>query len=114
MVGATDLHLWQEQTSLARAPEVVRRVWDTANDLGYGAFFHAQPGETLIDDQVPLLNRGWHVIDLVDWPYGVLPPNAGPFDTPNPNYHHTLQDTIDKVSARSLQMIGDIAVTLVK
>jgi glutaminyl-peptide cyclotransferase len=114
MIGAADLHLWQEQNSLQRAPEVVRRVWNTAKELGYGAHFHDQPGETLTDDQIPLMNRGWHVMDLVDWPYGVTAPNAGPMDAPNPNYHHTIHDTIDKVSARSLQMVGDIAVTLVK
>ncbi|HEY4216710.1 MAG TPA: M28 family peptidase [Gemmatimonadaceae bacterium] len=114
MIGATDLHLWQEPNSIQRAPEVVSRVWNTAKSLGYGAYFHDEPGQALIDDQVPLQNRGWHVIDLVDWPYGGLPPNAGPNDPPNPNYHHTLEDTIDKVSARSLQIVGDVAVALVK
>jgi len=46
--------------------------------------------------------------------YGVLPPNSGPDATPNPNYHHTLQDTFDKISAKSLQIVGDVAVLLVK
>jgi Zn-dependent M28 family amino/carboxypeptidase len=114
MIGATDLHLWQEPNSLARAPEVVHRVWATADSLGYGAYFHDAPGVTITDDQVPLLNRGWHVMDLVDWPYGVVPAGAGPEATPNPNYHHTVADTFDKLSARSLQIVGDIAVTLVK
>jgi Zn-dependent M28 family amino/carboxypeptidase len=114
MIGAAELHLWQEQNSVQRAPEVVSRVWSTAKDLGYGAYFHDQPGQALTDDHIPLLNRGWHVIDLVDWPYGVVPANAGPDDAPNPNYHHTIQDTIDKVSAGSLQIVGDLAVALVK
>jgi hypothetical protein len=114
MVGAADLHLWEEAYSLQRAPEVVTRVWNAANDLGYGAYFHAQPGEGLTDDQIPLLNRGWHVMDLADWPYGVVPAGAGPSEPANPNYHHTMQDTIDKVSARSLQIVGDVAVALVK
>ena len=114
MIGAKDLHLWQEQNSLQRAPEVVSRVWAAADELGYSASFHAQPGQALIDDHIPLLNRGWHVIDLVDWPYGLVSPRAGPDEPPNPNYHHTMQDTIDKVSARSLQLIGDVAISLVK
>lgn len=114
MIGAAELHLWQEQNSMQRAPEVVARVWNAAKDLGYGAQFHDQPGQPLIDDHVPLLDRGWHVIDLVNWPYGVVPADAGPDVPPNPNYHHTIQDTIDKVSAKSLQLIGDVAVTLVK
>lgn len=114
MIGAADLHLWQEGNSVACAPEVVRRVWSTANDLGYGSYFHDEPGVALTDDQIPLLNRGWHVMDLVDWPYGVIPRNAGPDTPPNPNYHHTTQDTMDKISAKSLQVIGDIAVMLVR
>jgi hypothetical protein len=36
------------------------------------------------------------------------------FTQSNPNYHHTMQDTFDKVSAKSLQTVGDVAVTLVK
>jgi Zn-dependent M28 family amino/carboxypeptidase len=114
MIGAAELHLWQEQNSLQRAPEVIRRVWNAAQELGYAGYFHDQPGQALTDDQIPLLNRGWHVIDLVDWPYGVVPRNASPYDAPNPNYHHTMHDTIDKVSARSLQIVGDVAVALVK
>lgn len=114
MIGDAELHLWQEQNSLQRAPEVVSRVWNTAKDLGYGAYFHDQPGQALTDDQIPLLNRGWRVIDVVDWPYGVVPRHAGPNALPNPNYHHTMDDTIDKVSARSLQIVGDVAVALVK
>jgi len=39
---------------------------------------------------------------------------SGPTASVNPNYHHTMQDTIDKVSAKSLQIVGDVAVTLVK
>ena len=114
MIGDATLHLWQEQNSLQRAPEVVQRVWDTAKELGYANYFHDQPGQALTDDQVPLLNRGWHVIDLVDWPYGVVSPNAGPNEEPNPRYHHTTLDTIDKLSAKSLQIVGDVAVALVK
>ena len=114
MIGAADLHLWQEPNSLQRAPEVVSRVWRTAQDLGYGAYFKDAPGVAIIDDQVPLLNRGWHVMDLVNWPFGVVPPNAGPDVLPNPNYHHTMQDTPDKLSAKSFQIVGDVAVTLVK
>jgi len=55
-----------------------------------------------------------HVIDVIDLQNGPLPTGYGPFTAPNPNYHHTLQDTFDKLSAKSLQVVGDVAVTLVK
>lgn len=114
MIGATELHLWQEPNSLQRAPEVVSRVWRTAQDLGYARYFKDSPGVPITDDQVPLLDRGWHVMDLVNWPFGAVSPGGGAGSAPNPNYHHTMQDTPDKLSAKSLQIIGDVAVTLVK
>jgi len=114
MIGDADLQFWQEGTSVQAAPEVVSRVWRTATELGYGSYFRDQPMNGWTDDHLPLINRGWHVIDLFDSQYGVLSPNAGPNDTTNPNYHHTSQDTMDKISAKSLQIVGDVAVTLVK
>ena len=114
MIGDADLQFWQEGTSVQAAPEVVSRVWRTANELGYGSYFREQPMNGWTDDHLPLINKGWHVIDLFDSQYGVLSPNAGPNDVPNPNYHHTTHDTMDKISAKSLQIVGDVAVTLVK
>jgi hypothetical protein len=49
------------------------------------------------DDHVPLLNAGIHCIDVIDIDY---PP------------HHTPEDTIDKISAKSLQIVGDVALSL--
>ena len=57
---------------------------------------------------------GWRVIDVIDIQYGTLPKNAGPETPVIVNYHHTMQDTVDKCSAKSLQIVGDVAVTLVK
>jgi len=114
MVGAADLHFWQEENSLRAAPEVVSRVWRTASELGYDAYFKNQPMSGIIDDQIPMQNKGWHVIDLVVWPFGPMPANAPPDSPPTENYHHTSLDTFDKVSAKSLQIVGDVAVTLVK
>ena len=63
---------------------------------------------------MPFLKKGLHVIDVLDIQYGPLPSNHGPGTPPTTNYHHTLQDTMDKISAKSLQIVGDVAVTLVK
>ncbi len=106
MIGDKDLNINQEGNSVADAPEVVSRVWDTAKQLGYSKYFLDQRGETLIDDHVPFLDQGLHMIDVIDYDYG-------PKSTLLPQgYHHTLQDTPDKVSAQSLQIVGDVAVKL--
>jgi glutaminyl-peptide cyclotransferase len=99
LVADSDLQIFQEGNSLIGAPEVVELVWDTAKDLGYGGTFVATPKHTLIDDHLELQKAGIRAIDVVDFDY--------------PSWH-TKDDTIDKVSAKSLQIVGDVAVGLVR
>jgi len=101
MVGAKNLAIPVEQYSQAFAPEVVDRVWRVADSLGYGSTFQRQAGPSLIDDHTMLQHAGIHAIDVVDFE----------------GYHaywHTVEDTIDKVSAESLQIVGDVAVAVVR
>ena len=114
MIGDADLQLYQEPNSLQQAPEVVSRVWQTAADLGYSKYFIQDPGEQMTDDHVPLLQKGLRVIDVIDWQFGPLPAHHDGTTESNPSYHHTSHDTMDKISAKSLQIVGDVAVTLVK
>ncbi len=99
LVADKDLQIFQEGNSLVGAPEVVDLVWSTANDLGYAGTFVATPKHTLIDDHLELQKVGIRAIDVVDFDY--------------PSWH-TKDDTIDKVSAASLQIVGDVAVALVR
>jgi glutaminyl-peptide cyclotransferase len=99
LVGDKDLQIFQEGNSLVGAPEVVDLVWSTAKDLGYAGTFVATPKHTLIDDHLELQKAGIRAIDVVDFDY--------------PSWH-TKDDTIDKVSAASLQIVGDLAVALVR
>jgi hypothetical protein len=99
MVADKNLDIKPEGNSLLGAPEVVELVWAVAKELGYGQYFLDGPGPTLTDDHVELQKVGIRAIDVVD------------FDYP---YWHTPDDTIDKVSAQSLQIVGDVAVGLVR
>ena len=98
MIGDKDLQIYQEQNSMARAPEVVARVWQTAADLGHAQYFIPDPKYSITDDHIPLLEVGLHVIDVIDIQY--------------PD-HHKLSDTMDKISAQSLSTVGDVAAALV-
>jgi hypothetical protein len=109
MIADKDLNIYQEARSVTSAPEVVTRVWQKAADLGYSKYFIPRGGQDVIDDHVPLLNKGLRVIDVIDIDYGPPGANGGA----EPSYHHTLQDTIDKISVRSLQIVGDVALSLV-
>ena len=98
MIGDRDLQIYHEGNSVSFAPEVVARVWQEAEDLGYARYFIPQGRYSIDDDHLPLQRKGLRVIDVID------------FDFPD---HHKPTDTIDKVSARSLQIVGDVAVGLV-
>jgi hypothetical protein len=99
MIGDRSLQIFQEQLSLNQAPEVVARVWRTAEELGYAGVFIQRPKYTVRDDHVPLQAVGLKAIDVIDIDYP---------------YHHTLEDTADKVSAESLQIVGTVAMKLIR
>jgi glutaminyl-peptide cyclotransferase len=100
MIGDRSLQIFQERISLDFAPEVVARVWRTAEELGYGNQFIQRPKDFSIrDDHVALQAVGLKAIDVID------------MDFP---YHHTLEDTIDKVSAESLQIVGTVAMAVIR
>jgi len=99
MVGDKDLQIFEEGNSLLAAPEVVELVWTRAREIGHGDVFVPSPRHTLTDDHVELQKVGIRAIDVVD------------FDYP---WWHTPDDTIDKVSAQSLQVVGDVAMALVR
>ena len=106
MIGDKELQIPEESNSLGQAPEVVQRVWQTAADLGYAKYFPPQDGGAITDDHIPLLKAGLRVIDVIDINY------VEPYPSPK-NYHHTTMDTMDKISAKSLQIVGDVAMKLI-
>lgn len=109
MIGDANLNLLQEGNSMRQAPEVVSRVWTKAADLGYQRYFIPRGGQDVTDDHIPLLEKGLRVINVVDIDYGPLDEDG----YANPNHHHTMQDTMDKLSAKSLQVVGDVALALI-
>lgn len=98
MIGDRDLRLYREGHSVQQAPEIVARVWQTAQDLGYSSYFVSRGMTQVTDDHLPLLAKGLRVIDVIDLDY---------------DQHHRHTDTLDKVSAKSLQIVGDVATALV-
>jgi hypothetical protein len=99
MIGDKDLRIKQEEISVSQAPEVVRRVWDQAAELGHDDIFVNEGAGPITDDHVPLLKAGLRVIDVIDLEYP---------------YHHRPTDTIDKISATSLSIVGEVAEALLR
>jgi glutaminyl-peptide cyclotransferase len=93
MIGDKDLDIQRESNSTGWLVDVVRQSAKKYGDERY--FF--QTDEPVEDDHLPFVKRGVPSIDIIDLDYG-----------PNNSYHHTAQDTMDKVSARSLTIDGDV------
>jgi Zn-dependent M28 family amino/carboxypeptidase len=110
MIGDADLNIYQDVTSAQAAPEVVQKVWGTAKDLGYEKYFIPEAKVPWTDDHVPLLKAGLRVIDVIDGDYGPRDASGQVIES----YHHTLQDTIDHVSAKSMKIVGDVAMALLR
>lgn len=87
MVGDADLQLYWERGS---DPFLAAEVWRVAENLGYPAFI-PEPRHALLDDHTPFLEAGIPAVDIID------------FDYP---YWHTTEDTLDKISADSLEQVG--------
>jgi glutaminyl-peptide cyclotransferase len=96
MVGDKNLEIFKEVHSVQRASAVVDSFWEVAHRLGYRAFFNPEPRHVVLDDHIPLLDQGISMIDVIDFDY---PP------------WHTLGDTVDKCSAASLGIVGDVTAT---
>jgi hypothetical protein len=99
MIGDADLRILKEGYSVQGAPEVVDRVWRTAAELGHDDVFVNEDLGGITDDHVPLLRAGLRVIDVLDIDYP---------------YHHRPTDTMDKISARSLSIVGEVAEALLR
>jgi Zn-dependent M28 family amino/carboxypeptidase len=93
MIGDKDLDIQRETRS---ADWLVATVRQAAKKFGYEKYFFKQD-EAVEDDHLPFVQRGVPCIDVIDLNYG-----------PNNSYHHTDKDTLDKISAKSLTIDGDV------
>ncbi len=99
MVGQHGLRLGRESLGSIAAADVVDLVWDTAAEMGYGHIFVNESIGPITDDHVPLIDAGIRAIDVIGWPY---------------LHWHTPDDTFDKISAESLEAVGNVAVAVLR
>ena len=89
MIGDSKLNIYKEYNS---DTSLTREIWRQAETLGYSDYFIPEYKYHILDDHIPFLEMGIPAVDIID------------FDYP---YWHTTNDTLDKVSAESLQIVGD-------
>ena len=95
MIGDKHLDIDQETNGNAA---LNRLVWTAASELGYGAYFTRNTRATE-DDHIPFNKAGIPAIDLIDFDYEPW---------------HTDQDTMDKLSAQSLEIVGTVVLDVIQ
>ncbi len=93
MLGDKDLDVERDLNSTPWVEDTVKKA---ATRLGYGSYFFAKTDQ-VEDDHLPFVQRGVPSADVIDLDYG-----------PQDSYHHTAQDTMDKLSAKSLSIAGSV------
>lgn len=98
MVGAKGAVFPREGASVAYAPDVVNKVWKTAERLGYGAHFINMQSNPITDDHI-YVNQIANIpcINIID--YDV---NSSDFFA----HHHRATDNMEQIDPKTLKMVG--------
>jgi len=99
MIGDADLDIQKETQSTPWLSDLVYRA---ASNLGYQSHFY-EYATAIEDDHLPMLKVGIPSVDIIDLDYGYH--NA---------FHHTTEDTIDKLSPKSLAITGDVVLETIR
>ena len=99
MIGDADLDIDRDDNSTRWLEDV---VYEAATRLGYQSHFFAREN-AIQDDHLPFMKIGVPCADIIDINYGY-----------NGVFHHTPQDTIDKLSPKSLQIVGSTVLESVR
>jgi Zn-dependent M28 family amino/carboxypeptidase len=94
MIGYKELQLGRNDTMSTRW--LIDVIWKTARETGHGDVFVDELEACDGDDCVPFLEADIDAIDIIQ--LGSYP------------YWHTAEDTLDKISPRSLKAVGDVVV----
>lgn len=91
MIADRDLGIRRDSNS---TPWLTDVIWNTASRMKLSNYF--LPASTTVeDDHLPFLAAGVPSVDIIDLDYDAW---------------HTRRDTLDSVSARSMQVVGDVLV----
>ena len=99
MIGDADLNIDRDSNS---TPWLESVVLEAATRLGYQSHFFGRDNQ-VSDDHIPFVKRGVACADLIDFDYGY-----------NNVFWHTPQDTADKLSPKSLEIVGAVVLETIR
>lgn len=99
MIGDADLNIDRDQNS---TPWLEDMIYQAATKVGYQSHFFVR-AIPMQDDHEPFVKRGVPSADLIDFDYGY-----------NNVFWHTTQDTVDKLSPKSLEIVGMVTLETVQ
>lgn len=99
MVGGRGATFYQELFTKRTASKEMKKIWEAAHRLGYGAFFPKKEGTEVTDDHVYVFNlRQIPCVDIINYdPKG---------DTGFGDFWHTTSDTMEQIDRATLQAVG--------
>lgn len=95
MVGDRDLSI---RVPVDSPPPLVEKMFAAAEDAGLRKYF-GLGSQMITDDHKPLNEAGVPTIDIIDMDY---------------DYWHTPGDTVDKLSAESLEIVGQVTLLMIE
>ena len=107
MVGGVGAQFFQEGISLQYAPEIVKKVWRSAREVGFGSYFPKRMGGMVTDDHVPV-NRYAKIptIDIIPFYPDCKQSGFGPT-------WHTLSDNMENIDRNTLRAVGQTLVQVI-
>lgn len=107
MVGGQGAQFYREGMSQQYAPEIVKKVWRAARQVGYGSFFPKQDGGMITDDHIPV-NQTAKIpcIDVIPYYPQCEQSSFGPT-------WHTLNDDMNHIDKNTLKAVGQTMVQVI-
>ena len=107
MVGGVGAQFFQEGISLQYAPEIVKKVWRSAREVGFDSYFPKRMGGMVTDDHVPV-NRYAKIptVDIIPFYPDCKQSGFGPT-------WHTLADNMENIDRNTLRAVGQTLVQVI-
>ena len=107
MVGGVGAKFYREGMSMQYAPEIVKKVWRAAREVGFDSYFPKEDGGVITDDHVPV-NQFAKIptIDIIPYYADCQQSSFGPT-------WHTLADNMENIDKNTLKAVGQTLVQVI-